>query len=101
VGRITLSMPGGSDAAVPTAFEPPSRLGGPSPHAHKPASVVVRTGARADRTVSEIRKQRFLRGAHASACLIFGTVLGPEANNAHRNHFHVDLAERKSGAFCQ
>ncbi len=101
VGRITLSMPGGSDAAVPTAFEPPSRLGGPSPHAHKPASVVARTAARADRTGSEIRKQRFLRGAHTSACLIFGTVLGPEANNAHRNHFHVDLAERKSGAFCQ
>ena len=36
----------------------------------------------------------FLRAAHRSACKIFGTVLGPEANNAHQNHFHVDMAER-------
>jgi len=28
-------------------------------------------------------------------------VLGPEANEAHRNHFHFDLAHRRSSAFCQ
>ena len=61
-----------------------SRLGGPK--AQKPAVI--------DRT-------EFLRGAHASACKIFGTVLGPEANNAHKNHFHVDMAERRSGSFCE
>jgi hypothetical protein len=37
----------------------------------------------------------FLREAHASACRVFGTTLGPEANEAHRNHFHLDMAERK------
>ena len=47
-------------------------------------------------------KALFLRNAHETACKIFGTVLGPEANNAHRNHFHVDLAERGArGPFCQ
>ena len=50
---------------------------------------------------SAARKARFLRETHAAACRIFGTVLGPEANNAHRNHFHVDLAERNSGSFCE
>jgi len=29
-------------------------------------------------------------------------VLGPEANNAHQNHFHVDLAERiKNTRICE
>lgn len=37
----------------------------------------------------------FLREAHASACRVFRTTLGPEANEAHRNHFHLDMAERK------
>ena len=31
----------------------------------------------------------------------FTTVLGPEANEAHRNHFHFDLAERRRRAFCE
>lgn len=43
---------------------------------------------------------RFLHDIHASACRIFGTTLGPEANEAHRNHFHVDMAERKFKKIC-
>ena len=43
----------------------------------------------------------FLRRLHKGACGIFGTVLGPEANEAHRNHFHFDLAARKRSAFCE
>ncbi|HEX2842656.1 extensin family protein [Hyphomicrobium sp.] len=43
---------------------------------------------------------RFLHEVHASACQIFGTTLGPEANEAHRNHFHVDMAERKVRKIC-
>ena len=45
-------------------------------------------------------KAKFLRAAHAAACRIFGTTLGPEANNAHRNHFHVDMAKRKYKKIC-
>ncbi len=45
-------------------------------------------------------KGRFLHDVHASGCRIFGTTLGPEANEAHRNHFHVDMAERKYKKIC-
>ncbi len=48
-----------------------------------------------------INRAAFLRGAHRTACRIFGTVLGPEANDAHRNHFHVDLAPRKRSNYCR
>jgi hypothetical protein len=43
----------------------------------------------------------FLHKLHASACGVFSTVLGPEANEAHRNHLHLDLAQRRSSAFCE
>ena len=43
----------------------------------------------------------FLRRLHKGACGTFGTVLGPEANEAHRDHFHFDLAARKRNAFCE
>ncbi len=67
--------------ATPPAFGVgPSHLGGP---AEPPA-----------------RMRAFLKGAHAAACEIFGTTLGPEANNAHRNHFHIDMAPRKSKKIC-
>lgn len=42
----------------------------------------------------------FLRAAHAAGCRIFGTTLGPEANEEHRNHFHLDMAERKYKKIC-
>jgi len=34
---------------------------------------------------------RLLRFAHGAACGSFTTVLGPEANELHRDHFHLDL----------
>ena len=43
----------------------------------------------------------FLRRLHRGACGTFGTVLGPEANEAHRDHFHFDLAARQRNAFCE
>jgi hypothetical protein len=46
-------------------------------------------------------RSQFLRDIHDGACKIFGTVLGPEANAAHRNHFHLDLAKRRHSAYCQ
>jgi hypothetical protein len=44
---------------------------------------------------------QFLRQLHKGACRVFGTVLGPEANEAHRDHFHFDLAHRRHNAYCQ
>lgn len=43
-------------------------------------------------------ERRFLRIVHASACKRFGTVLGPDYNAAHRDHFHV---ESGSAGFCR
>ncbi|HRD77314.1 MAG TPA: extensin family protein, partial [Hyphomicrobiaceae bacterium] len=69
---------------------PPSRLGGPKSKT-----------ATASAALSADRKAQFLRRIHTGACKTFFTILGPEANEAHRNHFHVDMAERRSGHFCE
>lgn len=37
-------------------------------------------------------KAEFLRMAHGAACSYFGSVLGPDYNQAHANHFHVDTS---------
>jgi hypothetical protein len=46
-------------------------------------------------------KSRFVKAVHDDACLTFGTVLGPEANEAHKNHFHLDMKARQRKAFCE
>lgn len=45
-----------------------------------------------------LAEQRFLRVIQDSACKRFGTVLGPEYNAAHRDHFHL---ERGGGGYCR
>ncbi len=82
-----LSLPG---TALTTSnpvlgLAPPSRLGGP----------------KVAPEVNSASRQSFLRRIHAGACRHFGTVLGPEANEAHRNHFHLDMAERKVKRICE
>ena len=47
------------------------------------------------------RENVFLRRTHEAACGSFSTVLGPEANEAHRNHLHLDLASRRRNPFCE
>ncbi len=39
-------------------------------------------------------KAAFLREVGKGACGLFSTVLGPDYNAAHRDHFHLDQAER-------
>ena len=43
----------------------------------------------------------FLYAIHEGACKLFGTVLGPLANEAHKDHFHYDLAPRKHSNYCE
>lgn len=43
-------------------------------------------------------EREFLRVVHKSACKRFGTVLGPEYNAAHRDHFHFETSDKK---FCR
>lgn len=42
-----------------------------------------------------------LERLHTSACGPFGTVLGPESDRFHYNHFHFDTADYRSGAYCR
>lgn len=37
-------------------------------------------------------EQAFLRVVHDGSCAYFTTVLGPNYNSLHSNHFHLDLA---------
>jgi len=97
---IAIDMPGISvqilrpDAPTALGLTQPNRLGGPQ-----------QQGAAAQPVLPAAEpltgKAQFLRAAHRAACGIFGTVLGPEANSAHKNHFHVDMAERKVRSICE
>jgi hypothetical protein len=44
---------------------------------------------------------KVLKAMHRSACGPFGTVLGPNSDSFHRDHFHVDTARYRSGAYCR
>ena len=81
-------MPGSAAGSFP---QPRARPAEPSRRSQAAAAAAHPSG-----------KTDFLRAAHRSACKLFNTVLGPEANNAHQNHFHVDMAERiKNTKICE
>lgn len=42
-----------------------------------------------------------MRRLHRTACGVFGTVLGPESDRFHQDHFHFDTARHRSGPFCR
>ena len=43
----------------------------------------------------------FLHRVRDGACGVFGTVLSPDYNEAHRDHLHFDQAARGFGSFCR
>jgi hypothetical protein len=108
--KLTVTLPGATPDTAPgsaTSFSiaEPDRLGGPLPRPAAPDSqrpyklstIAMQAGNAANH---EERVRAFLHEAHAAACRIFGTTLGPEANAFHRNHFHVDMAPRKFKKIC-
>jgi hypothetical protein len=44
---------------------------------------------------------KFLKAVHAGACETFSTVLGPDANAAHADHFHFDLGRGGQYQICE
>lgn len=50
---------------------------------------------------SAARYRAAMRRVHREACGPFGTVLGPNANRFHRDHFHFDTARYRSGSYCK
>ncbi len=73
-----------------------ARLAREKPSAVMPASASLATSAQ-----NPGPRGQFLREIHEAACGTFGTVLGPEANEAHRDHFHLDMAKRRYKSFCE
>lgn len=47
------------------------------------------------------RNGRALREMHRAACGPFGTVLGPQADRFHLDHFHFDTARHRGGPYCR
>ena len=96
VSGFSMTLPGvsveigGSNKSADSAFAPAQRLGGPK----------VKTVAQGPAAAGDARLD-FLRAVHAAACRQFGTVLGPEANTWHKNHFHIDMADRPHGSICE
>ena len=58
-----------------------------------------RVSVLADWSEGTAQERQFLRLVHTSACKRFGTVLGPDYNAAHKDHFHVEAG--RSGGFCR
>ncbi|MXQ08490.1 extensin family protein [Alphaproteobacteria bacterium GH1-50] len=67
------------------------------------SSVVMRDGSRVTVLTgwNDGRDGRLLRRLHRGACGLFGTVLGPESDRFHQDHFHFDLASYRSGPYCR
>lgn len=57
-----------------------------------------RIDLRSDWDGGDAATREFLRIVHKSACKRFGTVLGPEYNAAHKDHFHL---EGTGARFCR
>lgn len=66
------------------------------------AAFVLRDGRRitvlGDWSGGTVEEREFLRVVHRSACRRFTTVLGPQYNSAHANHFHFDMGGKP---FCR
>jgi hypothetical protein len=77
-----------------------------SEHAHSNAidvsAFVLSDGRRItvqDGWTGDRQTRQFLALVHASACKRFSTVLSPDYNAAHHDHFHFDMGGR--GGFCR
>lgn len=46
-------------------------------------------------------KGKILKRMHKAACGPFGTVLGPDGDRYHQDHFHFDTAAYRSGPYCR
>lgn len=52
------------------------------------------------RSLQQDEAKAFMHLVHADACGIFETVLGPNANAAHKDHFHFDMKKRRYVKIC-
>lgn len=101
--KITVTIPGADRGEGQSFSLSPSHLGGPKEEGTSKQKVASKeagkdgSGAKPTDGKGSGNTEAFLHASHAAACRLFNTTLGPEANAAHRNHFHVDMASRKTG----
>lgn len=95
-GETQLGTDGEGPATKPTETKPGSTKDLHRAGFRTPKSTPVVTSLSAAQT----REAAFLKRLHSGACTVFGTVLGPEANEAHRDHFHFDMKERRGRGVC-
>lgn len=76
-----------------------------SEHGHGKAidlmGIVLKNGQNLDVLRGWKSQPRLFKSMHASACGLFGTVLGPKADRYHQNHIHVDTIHYRSGTYCR
>jgi hypothetical protein len=82
---------GSKSATLTVAMKKPTEAGSPSDKLGAPVPLVD----------SSTPHAKFWRRIHHDACDLFSTVLGPEANDAHRDHLHLDLQERSAPSVCR
>lgn len=63
--------------------------------------LVLKNGQNLDVERGWKSQPRIFKAIHASACGVFGTVLGPKADRFHLNHIHVDTIHYRSGTYCR
>jgi hypothetical protein len=66
----------------------------------EPISETLPQDATPGNTLAE-RRSAFIKDIHDEACEVFGTTLGPAANERHKNHFHLDMKARRHAGFCE
>ncbi|MGR3514150.1 MAG: extensin-like domain-containing protein [Paracoccaceae bacterium] len=65
------------------------------------SAFLLADGSRIEVTEWRGANGRVLKQLHASACGPFGTVLGPDSDRFHHNHFHLDIADYRGGSYCR
>jgi hypothetical protein len=98
--EATEEDPASDHARMTNPFEEPKDRGG---DAATPAKVESTTPPPPSVAVEPApdAKSEFVTFLFEDACRHFGTVLGPNANAAHKDHFHLDMKKRRKSNFCE
>lgn len=85
------------------ALPPQEQLSGVTPTLELPPAQTTETDPSGqDAGAKNISPEAaFLNDIHDGGCTLFGTVLGPNTNEAHKDHYHYDMAARKNGNYCE
>src|SRR6478735_7420803 len=102
------SADGEADQAAPTdkmTAKPASATPAAMQASVKPAALIEGNAGDESKAPApdplSLPQAKFLRRVHQGACEVFTTVLGPEANDIHRTHLHLDLQDRNALNVCK